>query len=379
MPKNIVICCDGTNNQFGICNTNVVRLVQGIERDSTRQVCYYDPGIGTLPELGFVTTLGKRLSRWRALAFATDLHDKVCVAYAHLMEMWEPGDKVFIFGFSRGAYTARVLAAMLHALGLLPAGNSQLLPYVMRLFGSMRHDSPRAYWTLLNSFRKTFARPVPGVSDARFVIHFLGLWDTVSSVGWVWDPPSYPFTARNPSVRTVRHAIAVDERRWFFRQNRITPDPEQDAEERWFAGVHSDVGGGYPEEEGGLWRVAFEWMLDEATRAGLLVDAARLAAVRTSTPIPPQPWKEPPHESLKGPWWIAEVVPKLVYQPDTQRRAIRVGLGRHRRIQEGALLDASVLERIRELQYAPPNLSPEFIAKVKALPSIPPTYPYSSL
>src|ERR1700737_4659173 len=130
MPKNVIVCCDGTNNQFGLCNTNVVRLAELVERDPTRQVCYYDPGGGTLPEQGFVTAPGKKFSEWRALAFATDLDDKVCVAYAHLMDVWEPGDKVFLFGFSRGAYTARVLAAVLHALGLLPRGNAQLLPYV---------------------------------------------------------------------------------------------------------------------------------------------------------------------------------------------------------------------------------------------------------
>jgi hypothetical protein len=126
MSKNIVICCDSTNNQFGVCNTDVVRVVQIALQDPERQLCYYDPGVGTLPELGFVTSFGRKLSQWRALAFATDLHDKISIAYAHLMELWEPGDKVFIFGFSRGAYTARVLAAVVHALELLPSGNTPL-------------------------------------------------------------------------------------------------------------------------------------------------------------------------------------------------------------------------------------------------------------
>jgi uncharacterized protein (DUF2235 family) len=378
MSKNIIVCCDGTNNQFGVCNTNVVRIAQLIERDSDRQICYYDPGIGTLPELGFRATVRERFSRLRAQAFATDLHEKVCIAYAHLMEVWEPGDKVFLFGFSRGAYTARLLAAVLHALGLLPRGNAQLLPYVVQLFSSMRHDSPRAYWSLIDAFRSSFARPISGSPDSRFPIHFLGVWDTVSSVGWVWDPPAYPFTAHNPSVAIVRHAIALDERRWFFRQNRITPDPAQDAQELWFAGVHGDVGGGYPEQDGGLWRIPFEWMLREATTAGLLVDVERLAEVRSKSEIPVKPWGEPQHESLEGPWWVAEVVPKLVYQPSTKRSVLSVGLGHHRTVQDGALLDGSVLERIRRTGYAPPNLSEAFVARVKALPTVPATYPYTS-
>ena len=76
-------------------------------------------------------------------------------------------------------------------------------------------------------------------------MHFLGLWDTVSSVGWLWDPPSYPFTANNPSVDVVWHAISVDERRWLFRQNRVHQARRtQELHELWFPGVHSDVGGG---------------------------------------------------------------------------------------------------------------------------------------
>jgi uncharacterized protein (DUF2235 family) len=376
IPKNIVICCDGTNNQFGICNTNVVRIAELVARDPERQLCYYDPGVGTLPEQGLLTRAGRTLSRWMALAFATDITEKVGTAYAHLMEVWQPGDRVFLFGFSRGAYTARLLAALLHAVGLLPFGNTQLLPYAMRLFGSLRHGSPEEYWRVLNSFRRTFAREIPGRDDARFPVHFLGVWDTVSSVGWIWNPPAYPFTAQLPNVAIVRHAVAIDERRWFFRQNRITPSPDQDAKELWFAGVHSDVGGGYPEEDGGLWRVTFEWMLGEAIAAGLLVDEQRLVRVRTRSRSPAQPWDEPQHESLRGTWWIGEIVPKLVYDPATQRRRPAVGLGRRRTLESGALLDRSVLQRLRDISYRPTNLTAGFIESVRALAALPSSAPY---
>ena len=379
LPRNIVICCDGTNNQFGICNTNVVRIVESVARDPARQLCYYDPGVGTLPEQGLLTRVGRTLSRWKALAFATDINDKVATAYVHLMTVWEPGDRVFLFGFSRGAYTVRLLAAVLHAVGLMPNGNTQLLPYVMRLFGSLRHGSPDEYWHVLNGFRRTFARAIPGRDDARFPVHFVGVWDTVSSVGWIWNAPAYPFTARLPNVAIVRHAVAIDERRWFFRQNRITPQPQQDAQERWFAGVHSDIGGGYPEEQGGLWRVTFEWMLGEAVAAGLLIDDERLAHVRSRSPVPEQPWAEPKHESLTGAWWIGEFVPKLVYNPATQKRRPAIGLGGHRVLLPGESIDGSVLERLRGTDYRPPNLATPFIEEVRGLTTVPPTLAYAPL
>jgi len=107
MPKNLVICCDGTNNQFGSNNTNVVRLVQAVERDAVSQHVYYDPGVGTLPEPGWITWVGKAISDIGGLAFGMGLTWKVQEAYCYLMDNWEPGDAVYLFGFSRGAYTAR--------------------------------------------------------------------------------------------------------------------------------------------------------------------------------------------------------------------------------------------------------------------------------
>ena len=331
MPRNFVICCDGTSNQFGPRNTNVVRLIQVLDRDSTRQRLYYDPGVGTLPEPGALSRLRKKLSELYGLAFGAGLTWKVEQAYAYLMDFWEPGDRVFLFGFSRGAYTVRVLAGLLHTLGLMPRGNQNLVPYAMRLFRAVRNSGGQdgdagtsEYWRLCNEFRWTFARPVfEGDDDRRFRVHFLGVWDTVSSVGWVWEPAKFPFTAQNPSIDVIRHAVSVDERRWFFRQNlmqkakkRRDGEPEQDFKELWFAGVHSDVGGGYPEKGGGLWRVAFEWMLGEARNARLLIDEERLRVVLQKTTPPEFPWAEAKNESLEGVWRLAEFFPKLVWKPD---------------------------------------------------------------
>jgi uncharacterized protein (DUF2235 family) len=369
MARNVVICCDGTSNQFGPENTSVVRLVQALDRDPAKQLLYYDPGVGTLPEPGVWTRLGKAVSRWLDLAFGTGLTRKVEAAYSYLMDWWEPGDRVFLFGFSRGAYTVRVLAGLLHALGLLPRGGHNLVPYAMRLFAAVRRDT--SYWTLCDEFRRTFARPAPGADDRRFRVDFLGTWDTVSSVGWIWEPATFPFTAGNPSIDTIRHAVSVDERRWFFRQNMMRQEGNQDLVQLWFPGVHADVGGGYPESGGGLWRVPFDWVLGEARTAGLLVDQQRLEAVLHRATPPARPWDEPQHESLKGLWWLAEFFPKLPRDHESGRLSPRIGLGRHRRLPDGSLLHKSTLLRIRETEYSPPNLPADFLEKVRQLAVVP--------
>src|SRR5262249_2157130 len=138
MARNLVICCDGTNNQFGEENTSVVRLVQALDRNPAKQTLFYDPGVGTLPEPGVFTAIGKRISEILGLAIGVGLTGKVENAYTFLMDSWELGDQVYLFGFSRGAYTARVLAGLLHTLGLLPRGSHNLTPYVLRLFSGIR-------------------------------------------------------------------------------------------------------------------------------------------------------------------------------------------------------------------------------------------------
>jgi uncharacterized protein (DUF2235 family) len=386
--RNLIICCDGTNNKFGPENTNVVRLVQVLDRNPQVQRLYYDAGVGTLPNPGALTALAKRLSEYWDLAFAADLPDRISSAYKYLMEIWEPGDRVFLFGFSRGAYTVRVLAGLLYLLGLMPRGGSNMVPYVMRLFGSLRNlpqkpsaSGKKSYWDICNEFRWTFARPVPGqdTDNRHFPIHFLGVWDTVSSVGWVWDPKRYPFTAHNPTIDAIRHAVSLDERRAFFRQNLAAQaNTKQDLVEIWFPGVHSDVGGGYPEPESALWRLSFEWILGEAQKFGLLVDPQRLAEVLQRTVCPQHPWADPKHESLTPSWWFAEFFPKLVFRSKSGRSLPRLNLGRRRYVPSGALLGRAILERIRNKgsNYAPSNLSASFRNKALALSSLPNSIPY---
>jgi uncharacterized protein (DUF2235 family) len=361
--RNLVVCFDGTNNEFGKEHTNVIRLVQVIDRDPARQRLYYDAGVGTLPETGFFLPAVKTVSCWLGLGFGLGFSRKVKDAYAYLMDVWEPGDRVFLFGFSRGAYAARVLAGMLHAMGLLPRGNHNMIPYTLRYFQRMegQHDTQHkvsADWrAFCDQFRRTFARPFESGDDSRhFRVHFLGVWDTVSSVGWVVDPKNFPHTAWNPSIEHFRHAVSIDERRAFFRQNLFNPAKGQDAMELWFAGVHCDVGGGYERENGRLWWEPFWWMLGEAEKEGLLIDMQRKTEALANPPL--QPWCEPINNSLTPAWYLGEVWPKMTWNAKLKTRAPRLNFARRRYIPDNAILHDSVSERIQDpkLGYQPHNI-----------------------
>lgn len=381
MPRNIVLCFDGTSCQFGAENTNVVRLVQCLDRDPDRQRLYYDPGVGTLPGPGSWQKISERMSLVWAQAVGGGLIENIQEAYTYLMETWKYGDQVYMFGFSRGAYTARALAGMLHTLGLLPDGGHNLVPYALRLFNSVRgthvtKNPKKSIWELCDEFRWTFARETPNDRDEngnpldrgklearRFPIRFLGMWDTVASVGW-WNPVKFPHTRKNVSVQTARQALALDERRAFFRPNLLVEQEGLDVKQVWFAGSHSDVGGGMPVEHGGLWRAPFEWMVDEARNAGLQFDAQRIENLLAD--VNREPWLEPHEVSLVGAWWINEFLPKKMWNTAKNHDTWQLGLGRRRRVAANSLIHHSVVRRIREKRgYRPENLSSEFITAVR--------------
>jgi uncharacterized protein (DUF2235 family) len=152
-----------------------------------------------------------RLSRGLALGagFVANVGD----AYRSLMNVFEEGDQVFVFGFSRGAYTVRALAGVLHMFGLLCPGNEGLIPYVTQLYARKTRKAAGMTHTfqVADGFKATFCRPCR--------LHFVGVWDTVSSVGWIWNPLKLPYTAQNPDMVNGRHAISIDERRCYFQNN----------------------------------------------------------------------------------------------------------------------------------------------------------------
>lgn len=352
--KNIVICLDGTGNAYGSANTNVVKLFQMLEDDSEQQTAAYDPGVGTFSAQGAWTRTSKTWTKLLGLAIGFGLAQTIENTYRYLMRTYNAGDKIYIFGFSRGAYAARVLAGFLHKCGLLRPRLDELIPYAFDIYRKERND------TIITGFFATFSRQVR--------VQFLGLWDTVSSVGWVWNPTILPYTAHNASVDSVRHAVSIDERRAFFRSNLWGQvEPGQDVQELWFAGVHSDVGGSYPESEAGLAQISLEWMIDEATAKGLRIKPGKRQAMLPSsprpegaTPVAPDP-SATQHESLHGAWWIAEVFPKLVHVKDAAGAyhiRPRINLGRYRDIPDSAKTHRSVLQRWNNpaLHYCPSNL-----------------------
>jgi uncharacterized protein (DUF2235 family) len=252
MQKTIVVCYDGTGNEYGPNNTNVVGIYNAIVRNA-EQVAFYDPGVGTFSFLG--RYLGKKIGILLGKAFGLGLVENVEDGYTYLMNTHRPGDKVFIFGFSRGAFTARVLAAMIHKVGILQKGSMNLIPYATEIYFGTGNEAVAA------GFKSTYCHECK--------THFVGVWDTVASLGHFFGK-KFKDNRLNPDVAFGRHAISIDEMRKKFPVSLWDESalPErQSIEQVWFAGVHSDVGGWY--DERGLSDIALIWMVEQAERAGL--------------------------------------------------------------------------------------------------------------
>lgn len=313
MAKNLVICCDGTNNSLQRPLTNVALLSRLASGKGPAQFVYYDVGVGVEASPNLSTRIGQTVSRWSGLAFGTGLVANVEQAYLALVDHYEPGDQVFLLGFSRGAYTARVIAGLLQNYGLLRRDQRNDAPKVVAAFKNLfpkktPKDSQNEKARKEQEERFALAGKIRKTQSVECPIHFLGLFDTVSSLGWAFDPKTFPNTARMPSVRKIRHALALDERRAKFRTNRVTPLDGQDVREVWFAGVHSDVGGGYEPPRDRLSRIPLRWMLREARQSGLLVDPAEEAALQLDATVL-EDEQAPQNESLSGAWWPLEVLP----------------------------------------------------------------------
>ncbi len=209
--------------------------------------------------------------------FGISFVDHVLGGYKFVMRYYEPGDDIYIFGFSRGAYTARFLAEMLHSIGLLSRGNEEMVHFAWETFSNYQrsrgNDPPNpqdiANQVYMEDFKKTFCKP-------HVHVHFLGLFDCVNSVGQFEIPlfrTSYRYMA-TPAARHIRHAVSVHERRLKFKPALCLFDrtkdehdgKEVDLEEVWFAGNHGDVGGGWPPEEKHSYLLSdttLNWMMDE--------------------------------------------------------------------------------------------------------------------
>ena len=273
--KRLVVCCDGTWSQpdqqasGASCPTNVVKLAALVKpvAGATEQRLLYYPGIGSEETA---------IRKWVKGATGLGISKALTECYRWVIRNYAPGDELYLFGFSRGAYTARSLAGFIRNSGILRPEHEDLVPRALALYRSRdRRTHPRAIES--RSFRRSYARA--DVSPIRCI----AVWDTVGALGvpntmvqgilkHVFRLSEFHDTELSSKVSYAFHAIAIDERRHPFLptlwvQNAEGVGANQHLEQVWFAGCHSDVGGGTRTSQ--LSDVALDWMLDRARLAGL--------------------------------------------------------------------------------------------------------------
>ncbi|KAJ8519321.1 hypothetical protein ONZ45_g3731 [Pleurotus djamor] len=304
--RNLVVGLDGTTNKFNEKHTNVVALYRLLEKLTSKQLTWYNSGIGTFANTSWsiLASLGKGFTQALDSVLAFGMQENILRAYEWLSDNYQDGDRIFIFGFSRGAYQARALSAMIDKAGLLPRGNTEQILYAYEHYksvvdvpitGNPQSATPPSNG-LCSHFKTTFSR-----QDVR--VHFVGVWDSVSSIGLK--------LRRFPGVEdgmghvcVFRHALALDECRVKFQPafaNGDTSPSGTNYKEVWFSGVHLDVGGKNSLDLNEIdYGPALRWMLYEAVHSGLLVK-------RHGTP-----WSEviPPKPSLPLlTWGLVEALP----------------------------------------------------------------------
>lgn len=272
MPKRIAAFFDGTWNRPDEKNgpTNVVKLYQAVaptDASGMEQRKFYDTGVGTGP-----------FDRIRGGAFGWGLSEKIKDGYRFIAEAFEPNDEIFLFGFSRGAYTARSTAGLIRNSGILKRENIGKLDDAFSLY-RRRDDKSHPDSDAARAFRASYSY------ETR--IKCVGVWDTVGALGIPVGIPWLPMTfvhfidqrwefhdvQLSRSVDYAYHALAIDERRRQFEPTLWKQHPQpgnQVLEQVWFAGVHSNVGGGY--QDSGLSDIAFMWMQSKAAMADLAFD-----------------------------------------------------------------------------------------------------------
>jgi uncharacterized protein (DUF2235 family) len=248
--------------------TNVARLALAVTREEDTQLVFYDPGVGTAPH--------ERISGG---AFGYGLSRNIRNCYRFLTRTYAPGDRLYLFGFSRGAYTARSLAGLIRNCGILKTDDVDQVDAAYAFYRDRTSRShPRSIASQL--FRESHSHPPEP-------IHFIGVWDTVGALGIPnefpgWKEMSQVFTGweqlwgfhdtqLSALVTNAIHALSIDEQRASFKPTLWTQDPEgaaaQNLKQVWFAGVHSEVGGGTADKS--LSDIALLWMAEQARQAGL--------------------------------------------------------------------------------------------------------------
>lgn len=405
--KKILVFLDGTGNEFvnkpdpNGANSNVVKLYTTL-RVGGDQVAYYHPGVGTMGDPTIRWGIPRFWSKVKGLAFGAGFKANVLDAYRYLMKVYNDGDQIYIFGFSRGAYTARALAALLHGYGLLCRGNEGHLLYAWRMMiDELKQNRGQLKKTHLkrnrrnphsikrnDAYAQTFSRIV--------TIRFMGIWDTVSSVGWIYTPIRLLNGAQNPIIQVGRHAVSIDERRAFYRDNLWgkpvdidhpewpetlrTQGIQQDIVQVWFPGAHSDVGGSYPQTEAAPANEALSWMIKEVQQHGAQLCQDRIDMVfgkptgllaADSIYPPPDPPDSNIHNSLDWHWWLLQLFPQQYYDKDDAILQWRVPFGRPRSIPDHAIIHDSAERRLRDTEqgkgtYSPRNLKLSNLHPIRA-------------
>jgi len=255
----LIVCLDGTwNRPDDEHPTNVVKLARNLVNDYSSQMVYYDRGVGS----------GGKLDQLIGGATGFGIQENLQQAYQFLVENFTPGCQIYIFGFSRGAYTARSLGGMIYKCGLLSREHAKRVEEVMKKYRTRTHpdDEPMV------KYRDKYC-----VTNA---VECIGVWDTVGALGvpagFVSKKLSdwrngFHDVKLNSKVKFAYHAVAIDESREAFEptlwETSSSAPPTQVLQQVYFPGAHSDVGGGYAES--GLSDLALQWMQDRAVEAGL--------------------------------------------------------------------------------------------------------------
>lgn len=292
MSKNLIFCADGTWNKPGekeagvLAPTNVSQFYDALVQDA-RQTAHYDDGVGAD---------GINAVKLFEGATGAGLDEKVMDGYQFLMNHFQEGDRIFLFGFSRGAYTVRSLGQMLAQCGLLPviAGESSVNERlrVQNAYAIYRQNNQ----TACTAFKQDMKCDLP-------VIQMIGVWDTVGALGipmMLFDALNHALfsfhdNALDPAILYGYQALAIDEERKSFIPS--IWDDREGIEQVWFTGAHSDVGGGYAQH--GLSDITLRWMMEKALSQGVLLQDSVLSQgmpIITGDPLAliHMPWEFPP-------------------------------------------------------------------------------------
>ena len=335
--RKIIICMDGTGNEIGDHESNILKIYQCLDQTEDQMV-YYVQGVGTSDSQMVMRKPWQKFKGLLGLAFGLGLEDDVLEAYRYLCRNYQSAeekadhyshhfpdqqpdepfedDRIYIMGFSRGAYAARVLAGFINNFGLVEENVLHLIAPVFRAYrGITEQDPDEPVDEVFKPLRQYEAVLRP---NDRVPIRFLGLFDTVSSMirfGWplrnlrrygsLFELSTHASVKVNPSVRIVSHALAIDEKRSFFRDmrwvqdryfygNRFRQDQDkrkQYVRQRWFAGYHSDIGGSEREDQANIGKITALWMLDSLREAEIAADLEdnEIRAERDQAPLPGGP------------------------------------------------------------------------------------------